>query len=515
MALQEQLMATSLPDLLLAAAAADPKQPFLRFARTTLSRAEVADAVLRTAGWFARAGLGGQRIALLLENRPEFLEAWLGAGLAGAVTVPLDPDLRAEELSARLRAVRPRAVIVQPSALPAILSLRASLPSLDQVIVVGDAPDGTIPWSALLEGPAMRPGPLDPDAAMGIVHTAGATGRARGVIWRHGGLAGAGGAFGRLLGLEGGDRLMIVLPLFTANAQFSVAMALGAGASILLERRFHAPSFWTAARAGGATQVSLSGALLSRLHSLRPRKSDGGHSIGRVLSIGTPKELHEAFENRFGVSVIEAFGLTEAGFVTVNPVERGRRKLGTVGLPVPWCEVAVLDEEMRPLAAGATGEICIRPRRVLPSLSNGYFEEEADGKGSSGRWLRSGDMGMTDDEGFFTFLGHRGDVVRRRGKTISTPSIENALLRHPAVADAAVIGLPAGEMLAVVVLRAPVPFEELARFCRDWFDGEAVPSCFKAVEHVPKTPSGRIRKSELRNRPGIFENLHRVTRTDG
>src|SRR3954463_5388199 len=503
-------MAKSLPELLLAAAAADPERPFLSFAGRTLSRAQVADAVVRTAGWLTRKGLAGHRVALLLENRPEFLEAWLGAGLAGVVTVPLDPDLRADELSTRLRGCRRSAVIVEQSALPRILSLRAVLPSLRQVIVVGDAPDGTIPWSALLEGPSANPGALHPDAAMEILYTAGATGRPRGVIWRHGGLAGAGGALARLVGLAGGDRLMIVLPLFTANAQFSVAMALGAGASILLERRFHAPSFWAVARTGGATQVSLSGALLSRLHSQRPRKGDGDHSIGRVLAIGTPKELHEAFENRFGLSVIEAFGLTEAGFVTVNPVERGRRKLGTVGLPVPWCEVAVLDEQMRPLAAGATGEICIRPRRVLPALSNGYFED-GPGKASTGRWVRSGDLGMTDDEGFFTFLGHREDVVRRRGKAISTSSIEHALLRHPAVSDAAVIGLPDGEMLAVVVLRAPVAFEELARFCRDWLHGNAVPSCFKAVEHVPKTPSGRIRKSELRNRAGIFDNLHRVS----
>jgi crotonobetaine/carnitine-CoA ligase len=508
-------MAKSLPELLLAAAAADPERPLLRFARRTFSRGEVADAVLRTAGWFARKGFAGQRVALLLENRPEFLEAWLGAGLAGAVTVPLDPELRAADLAMRLRAVRPRAVVVQPAGLPAILSLRDRVPSLRQVNVVGDAPAGTIAWSTLLESPPAKPGALDPDSAMEIVYTGGASGRPRGVIWRHGGLAGAGSAFARLLGLACGDRLMIVLPLFTANAQFSVAMALGAGASILLERRFHAPSFWTAARTGGATQVSLSGALLSRLHSQRPRKSEGAHSIGRVLSIATPKELHEAFENRFGVSVIEAFGLTEAGFVTVNPVERGRRKLGTVGLPVPWCEVAVLDEEMRPLAAGATGEICVRQRRGLPGLSNGYFEDEDDRKGSNGGWLRSGDLGMTDDEGFFTFLGQRGDVVRRRGKTIATSSIEHALLRHPAVADAAVIGLPAGEMLAVVVLRAPVPFEELARFCGEWLDGQAVPSCFKAVEHVPKTPAGRIRKSELRNRPGIFDDLHRVSGRDG
>src|SRR3954471_16984999 len=108
-------MAKSLPELLLAAAASDPERPFLSFAGRTLSRAQVADAVVRTADWLTRKGLAGRRVALLLENRPEFLEAWLGAGLAGAVTVPLDPDLRADELSTRLRGGPPGAGVVGAS----------------------------------------------------------------------------------------------------------------------------------------------------------------------------------------------------------------------------------------------------------------------------------------------------------------------------------------------------------------------------------------------------------------
>jgi len=511
-------MTTSLPTLLLAAARADPARPFLVFEGRTLSRAEVADAALRVAGWFERAGLAaGDRVALMLDNQPEFLVAWFGASLAGAVLVPLDPELRGEDLAARLGETLPRAAIAPPSALPALLALQRRVPSLRHLVVAGPAPPGTTAWSALLDGAAGEPAVAPPEAPLEIVYTSGATARGRGVLWRHGGLPAVGGALARLLGVDACDRLMIVLPLFAANAQVSLAMAVTSGASILLERRFSADAFWNVARKGGATQVNLSGPLLSQLYAARPRKSDRGHSIRLVLSVAMPQHLHEAFENRFGLCLVEGFGLTEAtGYVTLNPVERGRRKLGTVGLAVPWAEVAVLDERLRGVPSGVTGEICVRSRgRAIGAwigepLRNG----SADVHVGRGGWLRSGDLGVFDDEGFLTFVDRSEDHPQRDGELYSTQRIENTLLRHPAVADAAVLALP-GERgdgsVAVLVLRAPVALEELARFCREWLEGHPVPSCYKVVERIPKTTSGRARKAELRSQPGIFDDLYRVT----
>jgi len=485
-------MAVTLPELLLAAAREDPARPFLVFEGTTRSRREIADAVLRATGWFRRAGFAaGDRIAIMLHNEPEFLIAWFAANLAGAVIVPIDPELRGEELAERLTETRPQALIARAPALSAILALRERCPVL-QLIIAGDAPEGTIPWSELLEGAPVEPAAPVPEAPMEIIYTAGTTARAHSVVWKHDFLPAGGFGLSQLLGLTDSDRLMIVLPLFAANAQLSVAMALATGASILLEHRFVPARFWSSARKGGATQVSLSGILLSELQARPERKTDADHGIRLVFSIATPKDLHEAFENRFRACVVEAYGSTEAGFVTVNPVERGRRKLGTVGLPVPWCEVAVLNERMRPVEPGTIGEICVR---------------------SGTTWLRSGDLGVSDEEGFFTFVDRREDILQRGGRTFSTRPIERALQLHPAVADAAVIALPSGrrdEALAVVVLRAPVSFEELSRFCGKWLDGHPLPACFKVLEKIPKTPSGRIRKGELRAHPGLFEHVYRV-----
>jgi crotonobetaine/carnitine-CoA ligase len=423
--------------------------------------------------------------------------------------------LRGEELARRLKETGPRAVIAETAALPSILALRERVPSLRRVIITDDAPAGTTSWAALLEGRPRKPVRLAPDAPMAIVYTGGTTAPASAVLWRHGGSAAAGSALAQLLGLGGLDRLMIVLPLFGANALFSVAMALASGGSILLEREFSAPTFWLRARRGGATQVSLSGLFLSQLQAIRNRKSDGDHAVRCVLATATPRDLHEAFENRFGVTLVEGYGLTEAGIVALNPLERGLRKLGTVGLPLPWWEVAVLDDGMSRLTAGATGEICIRPRPdAVVSWGGEYLlEHHANGRPRNGKWLRTGDLGVCDEEGFVTLLDRREDVVERHGQAFSTRKIEQVLLRHPAVADAAVIPLPgrgAEDLLALVVLRAPVRFDDIARFCREWLDGHPVPSCFKAVERVPKTPLGRVRKAELRGQPGIFEHLIRV-----
>jgi crotonobetaine/carnitine-CoA ligase len=370
------VMANSLPELLLASAREEPGRPFLCFGAKTYSRIETADAIARIAGWFRRTGLDeGERVALLLGNQPEFVMAWLGATLMGAVTVPLDPAAGRPELAARLDEIRPRVIIARPSARPGTRRVAAGEPPVQRVLVGGTKRAGTIRWPALLEGV-----PAD-----GASRSAGVDG-----------LALSARAMAGLLGLGRSDRLMIVEPLFDATAQFSVAMAVAGGAAIVLERGFSPATFWNLARGHGATQVCLSGSQLSRLYEMPVRRADLGHSIRLVLGIGTPPEIHEAFEHRFGLRVVEAFGSAEAGFVTVNPVERGQRKLGTAGLPVPWCEVAVLDEEMRPLGPGAVGPICFRRHR-------------------DGAWMRSGALGTTDEEGFFTIVDRRNARSKEMG----------------------------------------------------------------------------------------------------
>ena len=361
-------MPYSLPELLLASAYEDPGRPFLFFAGRTHSRAEIAYGMRRVAGWLQRGHFAeGDTVALLLSNQPDFVVAWLGATLAGARVLSLDPAAPPEENAALLDEARPRVVIARPSAMPAVRAIRDWPSSLRTVIVGGAGTAGTTRWSTVMDG----------DPAHGLSRSDGA-------------LSTAAGGMARLLGIDEQDRIMLVLPLSCTAAQQSLAMAISTGASIVLERAFSPATFWTRARNRGATQVSVAGWHLSQLYARPTRRNDSDHPIRQVLSVGTPTEIHEGFEHRFGVCVVEAFGSREAGFITVNPAERGRRKLGTAGLPVPWREVVVLDDAMLPVPPGIVGRICSRPRLQAPGGDH---------------WQHTGAFGATDEEGFLTVLG--------------------------------------------------------------------------------------------------------------
>ncbi len=495
----------ALPLILLHAAAKDPGRPLVWFEGRTFTRGEVADGAMRIAGFFQRSGLApGERVGVMLMNRPEFYPAWFGANLAGLVFVPFNVALRGDDLAYQLAHSRVRALFIEAELLPALQALPRP-PHLEQVIVVGGDAPGAVPYA---EAAAAAPGRMSDRCAVGhemeVIYTSGTTSRPKGVVWRHGAMGIIARAIARHLELGEADRLMTVLPLFHGNAQLSTAMALVNGASLLLVPRFSASRFWEIARAGAATQVSLLGPVLAMIHGQPPQADDAANPLRSVFCAATPAILHEAFERRFGVTVVEGYGLTETGINTLNPVEERRRKIGSIGLPLPYNEVAVLDEELRPLPAGRPGEICVRLTGELARLWRIEYLDDPDATARlwRGGWLHTGDQGVADEEGFITFVDRLKDVIRRRGENISSQQVEHVLLAHPAVADAAVLGVPASvgeeDVLALVVLRQPATPDELAAFCRTRLAEFKVPSLFKVMTQLPRTPTGRVKKAELK-----------------
>lgn len=506
-----------LADLLLATAWDDPGRPFAWHEGRVQTYGEAAGAALGVAGGLERMGVGpGDRVAVLLGNRPELLSAWFGASLAGATFVPVEPGIGSDGLAWQLAHCKARVLLADAASLPAALAVRARLPLLEAVVALDHAPQGTVPFEAFDPAGPRRPTSPAADEVMEIIYTPGTSRRPRGVVWRHGMLPAMAAAVGRLLELDRHDRLLVVAPLAHASAQLQVAMALAAGASLQLTAGLAPERFWDAARDGQATQATLPGPFVAALHAQPPRADDLRNPLRLVLTAATPPFLLEEFEGRFGLSLVEAYGLTETGLNALSPPERGRRKLGTVGLAAPYNDVAILGPDLRPVALGQPGEICVRPARELaPLWIPEYLDDpQATAALRRGGWLHTGDVGVVDDEGFLTYVDRMDDVISRDGAAISSRELEQVLLRHPAVSEAAVVARPrpGGEpdVLAVLVLRAPAEPAAIAAFCRAWLGPDRAPTLFKLVEGLPKTPSGRIRKSELRLRPDLFADVRDV-----
>ena len=376
-------------------------------------------------------------------------------------------------------------------------------------------------FEVLSGAPGEPPAELGPKTEMEVIYTSGTTNWPKGVVWIHASMTVIARAVSRHLGLLAKDRMMVVHPLFHGNAQLSTAMALVTGASLLLVPRFSASGFWKTARQGEATQVNLLGPLLMMIASQPPAPDDDKNPIRVIFSAAAPKHLHEEFERRFDVVVVEGYGLTETGINLINPVDRYRRKVGTIGLPLPYNEVAILDEEINPLPPGESGEICVRPLGELKEYwAIKYFRDpEATLALWRGGWLHTGDQGVADAEGFVTFIDRLKDVIRRRGENISSLQVEQALLEHPQVQEVAVVGIPAAvgeeDVMALVVPREPVSSEELARFCRTRLADFKVPTWYKFVEAVPKTATGRVRKAVIKKDPDLLKGAVNVSAVAG
>jgi carnitine-CoA ligase len=509
-----------LPRLLLSLAEADPGRALVSFEGAVLTRGDVATSALRVAGWLGEHGVRpGQRAGVMVLNRPEFHAIWFGSNLAGLPIVPFNAALRGDDLAYQLAHSEVSVLFVEKDLLPAVAALPVRPASLRTVVVVGGEAAGAVPFAEVLAAAPGQPSDAcDEDAVMEVIYTSGTTTRPKGVVWRHGAMPRIASHIARHLELSASDRLMIVLPLFHGNAQLSTAMAMAVGGSMALVPRFTASGFWDQARRAGATQVSLLGPLLAMIHGQPSRPDDAENPIRTVFCAATPAVMHEPFEQRFGVTVVEGFGLTETGINTLNPLDRRRRKIGTIGLPAPYNEVAILDEQLRPAPPGRPGEICVRPVGDMERLWR--IEYLGDAKATAelwrGGWLHTGDQGVADDEGFITFIDRLKDVIRRRGENVSSQQVEHVLLSHPAVADAAVVGVPAAvgeeDVLALVVLREPVTAAALAAFCEERLAAFKVPSMFKFVSRVPKTPTGRVKKAELKRSPELLAGVVRVGR---
>jgi crotonobetaine/carnitine-CoA ligase len=315
-------------------------------------------------------------------------------------------------------------------------------------------------------------------------------------------------AFVERLHLQPDERMLCVLPLFHINALFySLGGALAAGATLILEPRFSASRFWQIAAERKATEVNIIAAVGTILARRSSDEFRPDHAIRKVYGAPITPEIARVFQERFGIGkLVEGYGLTEAPGVCNHPYDQGR--IGSMGKPArhpawsgPFAEMRLVDEDGSDVETGKPGEILLR----TPAMMKGYYRDEVQtGEAFRDGWLRSGDIARRDEDGFYTFIARKKDIIRRRGENVSAAEVERIIKSHPAIRDAAVIGVEAElgeeEIFAVVCPAEAGGLTEvdIVRWCQARLARFKVPRYVALVKSLPYTPSHRVAKHRLK-----------------
>ena len=337
-----------------------------------------------------------------------------------------------------------------------------------------------------------------------LMYTSGTTGRPKGVMLTHTNLLSNAASISKEHELKADDRVYAVLPLYHINA-FGVTMmaTLWHGGSLAMPPKFSAKQFWPQVEDFECSWINVVPTIISYLIDQGPTSQSREVRLKfcRSASAPLPPEHHKAFEEMFGIGIIETMGLTETVAPSFsNPLGPGQRKIGSVGRP-SGCEAVIADEQGRPLAAGETGEVIIRG----PNVTMGYFKNE-EGTASAffpGGWLRTGDLGQMDADGFFFITGRIKELIIKGGENIAPREIDEILLQHPSVLDAAAVGIPhkhyGQDIAACVILKEghTAEPEEFIDWVKTRLGAFKAPSQIRLVTDLPRGPSGKVQRLKL------------------
>jgi carnitine-CoA ligase len=474
----------------------------------SVSYAALRDRTQRAARLYGDLGVqAGERVATMLDPTVDYLAASLGCAWAGAVEVPVNTEYKSLYLEQVLRETEATVVVLEDRFVERLRSLE--LPNLRHVVVVGDeefdAPAATAAHR-FAEVDALEPAPRAPaseEDLLWILYTSGTTGVSKGAMHCNRSAMWTARVWHELVGLTEDDVGYSYLPFFhvTARSALFLACVLAGGTTVLRER-FSVSEFWPDVRRYGATYTMYMGAIIHLLFKQERRADDGDNTLRAAGGAAAPPEIGDAFRERFGCELYEVYGMTEIGTATAGHM--GHTTPGSMGSPFDHLEIEVHDDRDNPLPAETPGEICVRPREPC-AIFQGYWRRPEDTLRSwRNLWFHTGDLGRMTPLGEVVYMDRVKDSMRRRGENISSFEVERSVNAHPAVLEAAAYPVPSelteDDVMVAVVLRpgtelAPV---ELFRFCAETMPRFAVPRYVRIVDELPKTPTARVRKHELR-----------------
>jgi carnitine-CoA ligase len=461
----------------------------------------------RLAAWLRSLGMqAGDAFALVMQNHAEFVDFMVASSILGTVFVPIDARTRGDKLKYMLDFAECKGAVVGDNALAEVESVW--LGGDQWIATLGQGQGGYPGISPILAGPIPDPelqiASTDPEAPMQLLYTSGTTGDPKAIMSTHA-RYGVSATLPAVLGLNPDDVLYTGLSLTHANAQVvTLGIILHAGMRGVISLKFTKSRLWDITREYGCTFFNLLGGMTTAIYAEPPRPDDTDNPVRKILSAGMPQAIWADFASRFGVELFEFYGAAEGG-LCFNPAGTG--PVGSCGKPPPSMQLAILDEQGKPVAPGVAGEICFREADgSCPSLT--YFKNpEATAKKVAGGWLHMGDIGHLDENGWLFFHYRMGGGIRKNGDFVNTAFVEKALSELDDVADVYVYGLGVSPGLAPGekdIIAALVPanrdsFDVATTFqaCREKLDRNSVPDYIQLLDEIPKTASEKPQERYL------------------
>jgi long-chain acyl-CoA synthetase len=485
---------SNLAQNLLDTAATDPAHPALRMDDAVLSYGEFRDAALKVAASLQSRGIEpGDRVGLVLPNVLSFPVTFYGALLAGAAVVPMNPLLKAREVEYYLRDSGARLVVALEASTEPVVEAAGTVGI--EAVTVGPALPEALMGDAAVDAAVERTG----DDLAVILYTSGTTGQPKGAELTHANLAGnARTTAETLLESSSEDVIMGCLPLFHV---FGLTCGLDAavlrGSLLTLIPRFDGAKALSVIE---RDKVTIFEGVPTMFAAMLHSPAAGTHDVSSLrlcVSGGSamPVEVMRSFEETFGCIILEGYGLSETSPVASFNHPHAERKPGSIGTPIAGVEMRVVDDEGRDVPAGEVGEIAIRGENVM----TGYWQRpEETATAIPDGWFRSGDLARQDEDGYFFIVDRKKEMIIRGGYNVYPREIEEALYEHPAVAEAACVGIPhpdLGEEIGAAVALKPgatAEVDELREFVKARVAAYKYPRHLWLVEALPKGPTGKI-----------------------
>jgi oxalate---CoA ligase len=466
-----------------------------------ISYDDLADAVDGLARQLIGIGIQpGATVAYSMSNGSDTLMVFLAIASARAVAAPLNAKYGAHEFRAYLDDLKPAVLLVRDTGPRNVVDAADELGIPRRLLRGGSSQPPVIDGAP----PSADRAPAEPDDVALVLHTSGTTSKPKCVPIRHRNLAASARSVAGTYGLGPGDVSHCVMPLFHVHGLVaSTLAALHGGGAVVVPPAFSAGAFWADGERHGATWFSavptIHHILTSRAESDLPSH---GLRFARSCSAPLPPTLMEEFEGRFGIPLVEAYGMTEATHqMTSNSLPPQPRKAGSVGLPA-GAQVRVVDDDWSPVPAGQAGEVTVSG----PGVVDGYRDApEATAASFRDGWFRTGDVGVLSADGSLRLDGRLKELINRGGEKISPYEVEAVLLRHPSVVEAVAFPLPDpkyGEVVAAVVVGADPDPHALTNHCAELLADFKVPSRIVVASEIPKGHTGKTQRLSIAKQLG-------------